>query len=472
MALKGSFSGTTSNSRIKPTITWWAVQSVEGNWSDITVVLTYSRTNTGYSTGGKWTGSITVGTQTVTASKTIKITQNSNTEAMRATVRVQHNNYGEAAVTVSATGAIAVTTLTSTTISARIELDAIARASGISATNADIGSRSTVVVSRKNDTFTHSIAYRFGALSGYIDENGNVADAEVKLSGTILNFLLPESFYHQIPDAPTGVCSLTCTTYSGDTPIGSPQTGSFTVTAGVESSKPVVSGAVWDVNEKTVALTGDERVLVRYASVARCRIDAQPRNGASITALRIGGAAVTDGVLDIKNPAFDTVTFEATDSRGYTTICQIPVTVIPYVMLTNNATLQRTEPTSGNGALKLQGNCWQGNFGARSNSLSYQYTVDGGSLLHDWLTIDQNSTYQETQLLEGLDYRTAHTVELTVSDAIMSVTKTLKISKGIPVFDWGENDFVFHVPVALPELTVDGMSLADYIYKEVKEWQK
>ena len=29
------------------------------------------------------------------------------------------------------------------------------------------------------------------------------------------------------------------------------------------------------------------------------------------------------------------------------------------------------------------------------------------------------------------------------------VTCTLSVQKGIPVFDWGEGDFAFHVPVAL-----------------------
>lgn len=462
MALQGSFSGTTSNSRIKPTIWWSAVQSVEGNWSDITAILTYKRNND-KTTGGSWSGTLTIDDQIFKGSKRFNITNDTDAEAIRATARVYHDDYGDLTVRISATGAISGSTLTSTTISGEMTLDTIPRASAVSAADGNIGSRSTVVISRKNNSFTHSIAYSFGELSGYIDANGNPVDTEEKLSATTINFLLPESFYDQIPDAPKGVCRLTCTTYSSQTQIGSAQTGEFTVRADVESSKPVVSGSVWDVNENTVALTGDERVLVRYASVARCQIDATARNGARITGLRIGGQAVTEPVLDIEKAAFDKLTFEATDSRGYTAACEIPVTLIPYVPLTNNATVQRTDPTSGDATLTFQGNCWNGNFGVRSNSLSYQYTVDGGSLLYDWLTIDQNSTYQETQLLEGLDYRTAHTVELTVSDAIMSVTKTLKISKGIPVFDWGENDFIFHVPVALPELTVDGLPLADYI---------
>ena len=43
MAGSGSFTGTTANSAIVPTITWSAAQSQEGNYSDVTAVLTYDR---------------------------------------------------------------------------------------------------------------------------------------------------------------------------------------------------------------------------------------------------------------------------------------------------------------------------------------------------------------------------------------------------------------------------------------------
>ena len=44
-----------------------------------------------------------------------------------------------------------------------------------------------------------------------------------------------------------------------------------------------------------------------------------------------------------------------------------------------------------------------------------------------------------------------------------SKEKTLTLKKGVPVFDWGEEDFRFHVPVEMPALTVNGVPLADYI---------
>ena len=51
----------------------------------------------------------------------------------------------------------------------------------------------------------------------------------------------------------------------------------------------------------------------------------------------------------------------------------------------------------------------------------------------------------------------------------MTVTQTMTLPRGIPVFDWGEGDFQFHVRVDVPELTVNGEPLADYIRRIIEE---
>lgn len=462
MALQGSFSGTTSNSRIKPTVTWSAVQSIEENYSDITAVLTYRRSND-YTTGGYWEGTLTIGDRQTAGRKYIEITDDGDTVALTATARVYHDSNGALTVTVRATGAIPGSTLTGTDISGEVVPDTIPRASTVSAGNADIGSRTTVVVSRKNSAYTHSLAYRFGALSGYIDGEGNPVAAEVKLSETAVNFLLPEDFYGQIPTETMGVCTLTCTTYDGDRVIGTPQTGEFYAVAGVQSCAPLVSGSVTDGNEAAVALTGDPGVLVRYISNALCTLDAQPQKGAVIETLYIGGEAVDTPQRVLAGIALPQVTFGAVDSRGYTGSCTVTVPMIPYVLLTNNATVRRTDPTSGEAVLTLRGSCWKGSFGAAENTLTARVQVDGGEEQTYPLTIGEDHTYSAQVALSGLDYRTAHTVQVTVCDAAMTAPRSLPVQKGIPVFAWGEAQFRFNVPVELPALTVNGTPLEEYI---------
>lgn len=135
MALSGSFTGSTSNQYVQPKITWSATQNIAENYSMVTATLTYSRTNSGYTTSGRWNGSITINGTTITHSTTeqIFITQNSNTVAMSATVKVPHNADGSKSVYISCTGAIPAASLSSTSCAATVYLDTIPRQAKITA---------------------------------------------------------------------------------------------------------------------------------------------------------------------------------------------------------------------------------------------------------------------------------------------------------------------------------------------------
>lgn len=335
-----------------------------------------------------------------------------------------------------------------------IALTTIPRASSISAVNADIGSCSTVVVAQKSNTFTHSIAYRFGNLSGYIDESGSTIDQLKKFSATTVNFLLPESFYNQIPNNATGICTLTCYTYDGNTQIGQGQTTQFTVTANQGLSKPAASATVVDTNQATIALTGSSSKLVSGLSVARCTIHAQARNGATISSVKIGEKAIlglsskeVQTSEDIAGVDTNNITFQAEDSRQYLTTYTKAVDLVPYKLLTNNASIQRTDPTSGNAILTLKGTCWKGSFGVVDNALTVSYRIDNGEPVTVNIGINEDDAYSRKITISGLEYSRSYTVTVTVTDKAMSVTQSLSLHKGIPVFDWGENDFQFHVPV-------------------------
>ena len=112
-----------------------------------------------------------------------------------------------------------------------MNLTQILRESTISATDANIGSTSMIAVNRKSSGYTHSVRYSFGSLSGYIKADGSISATEVKLTDTYIGFPVPTDFYAQIPNAKSGICTLTCKTYSGDTQIGSAKTAQFTCTA-------------------------------------------------------------------------------------------------------------------------------------------------------------------------------------------------------------------------------------------------
>ena len=449
MALQGTFYGTTANVRITPIIDWSAVQSVAGNYSDITAVLSYTKKNSNPTTGGKWTGSLTIGDQTKNvSSQYIEVYQDKVTEVMTFTARVYHDSYGKATVTISATGGItnpSSSTLQNTKISAEITLDTIPRASEISCTTANVGGRPTITITRADASFTHTITYEFGTLKGTI--------AEKTKETAIKSWVIPEEFYTQLPKK-SGVGTLTCVTYSGSTKIGT-STSKLNVTTDEAVCKPSILAAVEDSNEKTLALTGDKNILVRYQSTAKCSFSAEAKNGATITEKSVNDVKDAESFPGVDTGAF---LFRAKDSRGYITEEPVEKTLIPYIPLTARAVATRTDPTSGNARLYVEGRYFSGSFGAAENTLTIGYRLAGEEA---YLPIEpqiSGNSYTAEVTLTGLDYTRSFSYELVVEDKLCSLSPTATVGKGVPVFDWGEADFRFHVPVYLQE----GM-LADYV---------
>lgn len=336
-----------------------------------------------------------------------------------------------------------------------ITLTHIPRASTISAADANIGAKSTIVINRKSSAYTHSIAYQFGSLTGYITEDGGVSSDEVKFDATTVNFTVPASFYAQIPNAQTGTCTLTCKTYSGSTQIGDAQTDTFTVTASQQTCAPTVSGAVVDSNATTKALTGDESKLVRYKSTALCTISAKAKNSATISQKKIAGTVVSGNTLSVAAVEASSFAFYAKDSRGYEGGDTVEAELIPYVLLTCNVEADRTDATSGNAVLSIKGNYYNGSFGAAKNSLQLKYRIksDGGSY-GGYVTVSptlSGNIYSAEVELSGLDYQKSFAIEVVAADAIDSLTKTALIEQGIPQVDMGLEHFRINALLRLAE---------------------
>lgn len=380
---------------------------------------------------------------------------------------VSHHADGTKELTLEGSFSTLSTYISGGIVSAVIILPAIAKASTIGATDADIGKTSVIAVSVKSDAYCHSIAYRFGGLSGFLTADGQHSDTEVKLTNTAIAFMIPERFYDEIPDASSGLCTLTCKTYAEDTPIGEAQTAVFTVTAPEAQCGPVLTGTAEDVLEQTLALTGDATVLIPGYSAVRCLLQAQGRKGATITNMQVNGQRVTESTVLLEQVTQPPV-FWVQDSRGYTAQFAPPVTWLGYVPLTNNATVTRDDPTSGNATVTLSGSFYDGSFGAQENALTVSYVLAGEHTAVQPELLLESGTYRGSFSVTGLDYTKVHLLEILVKDRLGQVSQVLTVNKGVPVFDWGEGDFRFHVPVHLPQLLINGQSLEDYIQSIVQ----
>lgn len=365
---------------------------------------------------------------------------------------IPHNADGTKTLSIQGSFTTASIYISGGSVSASVELPAIARAATLGATDAQIGKTSVIAVSVKNPDCLHSIGYRFGSLSGYLTEDGQLSSQEVRMTATSIPFTVPESFYWELPEAQSGICTLTCTTYREDAQLGEAQTATFTVSTVEGDCRPLVSGSVEDINPVTLALTGDKTVLIKGFSNARCVINAQGQKGAAITEKTVGGVAAEDEV-ELEQVEQIPV-LQAVDSRGYVTQFTPDVMLLEYTRLTSNSSVSRDDPTSGNATVTLMGSCYAGSFGAVDNSISVSYRINEREAVQVQPAITfEKGMYMGSFPLTGLDYANAYTLELTVSDALMAVSKTMSIHKGTPVFDWGEENFVFHVPVHMPQLS-------------------
>ena len=326
----------------------------------------------------------------------------------------------------------------------QLAVDPAASTISVASGTAIIEGYPTITIARASTSFTHTISYQFGTLKDTIVD---------KTSATsITNWQIPASFYSQIPNAKEGKGVLICTTYSGNTPIGSYEYP-FVVGTDETKCKPSLSCSVIDSNSTTVALTGNSSVLVRYCSVARCTIEATPNKGAgSITAKTVNN--ISGDIVSFVGAERSAYDFYAKDSRGYSNSDKVVCTLVPYIRLTNDATVQRDDPTSGNATLEIEGNYYNGSFGAQANSLTVEY-IDGGKTYRVTPTIKDNKYYAKVALT-GYDYTESFNIEVNVYDKVSYIPKTLTLQKGIPVFDWGENDFRFNVPV-----TINGVNILE-----------
>lgn len=340
-------------------------------------------------------------------------------------------------------------------------LSYIPRKSGIGATDADIGAVSVIAVAKHAESFTHSIAYTFGNLSGFITANGEISGTETIFGATGIPFTLPESFYTQIPNATSAECTLTVRTYSGASLVGT-DSCKFKATAARSAAHPLATAEMTDINETTAALTGDNKKMIRYFSTAHCEMQVTPRKSATASFASIGDMhqpleidAQGRVLRDIPAIEAEEVYFYTIDSRGYDYGIRMSTQLIPYIKLTGRVTTKWTDIIAGCAKLQFSGVYYAGSFGAAENSLHIQYRPVGQQ---DYIPVEnitvEDGIYYAEALLTGLDYQREYSYEIEVWDALMQIEQTVLLRKGQPVFHWGAEDFRFCVPVGMNDKSI------------------
>ena len=355
---------------------------------------------------------------------------------------------------------------TSRTVSATVTLPAVPRSSTVSATDAYIGATGTILINRASASYVHALYWKAEGQTEWT----LIDDA---VSASSYGWTVPETVYNLIPSAKSIRITVRCDTYSGGTKLGSSE-GTMTAFADEEANRPAVSVEAHDVTEAAVQLTGDNKKIISGISDVKITVTAQAKNGAAISAYSVncGSRRGSTAVWTAKGADSANIRGLVSDSRGLTAYAYAEgMELIPYIPLTVNPQLSRTDATSGAVSVNITGNCFAGSFGTVGNSVELKIRFKKASGTESYgeytalsVTMDsEKNTYQASGTLTGVSYDSAYDIEIVATDNVYGSVKpaktvTVPISKGVPVFDWGEHDFRFNVPVSMPVGTeIEGM---------------
>lgn len=324
----------TSNKYIKYQITVnEGAPNIDENCSYVEVGVTFYRTNTGYTTYG--TGTVYCRINGALYSESVSTAQkitNNGILLFAKGLNIPHNDDGTKTLNVSAW--IDHSQFTSSEQDFSTDLATIARASQPSCITwpdhtqnvGEFGDSISIYTNRKADSFTHTVRYTFGHISGTIATNVT----------TSTTWDIPLSFMDQIPNAIRGSGTIYVDTYSGSQLIGTKSCG-FTASV-PESVKPSCSIQVVDATNikdtygnlvqglsalyiKTTAVQVYSSPIIRYDT----KVALSGPEGTTQTDYTSGGE-----LNDIPLPTSGTVTVSSTvtDERGRksaTTIDSFPV---------------------------------------------------------------------------------------------------------------------------------------------------
>lgn len=321
-----------------------------------------------------------------------------------------------------------------------VSLPTIPRASSVSCSSPYIGDTATITIGKKSSGFSSTVTYKIGTLTG------TIADKTTETVLSLETEILKEQIYALIPNAKSTSGIITCTTYSGNTQIGSPTTANFNLYAVEEDCKPIVTGEVVDTNPDTIDLTGDSSIIVKNASKPKVTVTATPRLSSTIKSYSIN---LNDGqTASEQEYTFDTInsnkiTANATDSRGYSNSYDIDLTdrVIDYVKLHfNSVELTRPEGTSNEVILDCDGVWFNGDFSEETPNtliINFQYRLSGET---EWIdggeitpTIDGNKfSFNNYSLGNLFDYNSEYQFKIIATDLLMTVGDTNKEAISVP----------------------------------------
>lgn len=309
---------------VKLYVYYKSTQDVSNNRSTISCGMYFVVTD-GYHIGTWYDSGSYVGTTSNTFTKDVPYTGGTYWLAENKTFTVNHKSDGTGTATiywkwgVNSPWGQMVTPSGSFTIT----LPTIARASSVSATNAYIGNQSTITISRKSSSFTHTLQYKIKGQSSYT----NISDY-IKTTKTSCPWTIPTAAYNYLSSTGKSVTiTINCITYNGSTAIGS-KTCVITATGKDSALKPdtptltptIVNGFndIYIKGKSSIKLTSSKpttsKPITKYGATIKSYIFAGPNiNGTSSTYTGTSNSKTSSVIQSYGNKTYSV---QVKDSRG------------------------------------------------------------------------------------------------------------------------------------------------------------
>lgn len=445
----GTINGSTGNEHIDAKVEWTSTSNTSTNKSTVTAALYYKRNNTGFTTYGTGAFSCTINGVKATSTKTLTITENAWVKAVEATVTVTHDEDGKKSITISASGSISGTSLTSTSVSGTAVLDAIPRASVIaSASNVTLGKACNVKWAPKAKAFRYKLKFSLGSWSYTTD----AIHPNTTSTYTYDDYPIPLTAANQLPKAKTGTMTATLYTFSdsGATKqVGSASSKTFTVTVPEnDSTKPTATMTLSPVT--SLASPFNALYIKGMAKVKATFTNGDGKYGADIASytMKVSGMSYgepyTSGYLSTSG----TVTVEGvvTDTRGISRKYTQSITVLSY----GNPTLL---PADGESKIicarcDANGNLTESGTYLKIKARRSYYTVKSGGVQKNFCAIryryreESSNTFSAWKTILAKDNTATDTIDAAPIANVVSSTETAYVVQVGVIDDIGKTNSV------------------------------
>lgn len=424
-------------------------QSTANNTTTINYSVVLSPLDDGwdwrYNNSDPFTCSYTINGTTRTC--TLRVYDGSSTVTLASgSQTVSHNSDGTKTVSFSfsVTSQSASYLIGSCSASGSITLTTIPRASTFTASNGTLGTSQTFTVTRASTSFTHTLTYKVGSTTGTI--------GSAKTTGN-LTWTPPTSLASQNTTGSSLSCTLTLTTYSGSTSIG---TSSKTITLTIPAGNPSFTLGTSDtkgylatysgyVKTKSVIRTSLTSVSCTYSASVKSYSVTYRKTNASGASLATGSTATTDWTPNWAGTVH--ITARVTDSRGRYTEKTTTVTVLDYANPTiNTLTVGRYSDSAGttkNDAGEYAKVTYAGTYTSLSNKNSANITIKYKKHSDStWTTaVNASTTLSGETPTFAADAGSTYDVVAEIKDNFntTAITKTATISTAAVLMHWRAN---------------------------------